>query len=177
MVLSAFPRASVRSFDLCSHAYAVPNFELLKEWFQLPHTHGGRLELTCGDSRQTLKAHLQRQSLTDSQKGLLSTPPFFADVVRVDGGHSFDAAFADIVNAQRFAWRSSAPLAKANPTESEAPVKTSAYVAARRNTLLLVDDCESAEVAAAWRFAVDLGAVQPLRAGLGWKGSCVGHFI
>jgi len=136
MVLSAFPRANIRSFDLCSHVYAIPNYELLRAKFK---DLGGadRISLICGDSRQTLPQVIT--SLSDEDK---------ADVIRVDGGHSFDVASSDLLNARRLA---------------------------KRGALVLLDDCECIEVQAAWDFVVALGFIEPLRPGLGWRGSCHGH--
>lgn len=140
IVLTLFPRAIVLAYDLCIHAYTLPHYELLRRRFG-----EGRLQLTCGDSRDTLAAAAAAAAAaSDSDER-----PALADVVRVDGGHHFSVAAADVFNS-RFMAKGGAPV--------------------------IVDDCAEPEVWAAWQTAVDLGVVTAPRAGLGWKGSCHGRF-
>jgi hypothetical protein len=68
IVLSAFPVAHVRSFDLCSHAYVEPNAQNLLALFG-----SERFSLECGESRHSLP----NAAATGSK--------VLADVVRIDG--------------------------------------------------------------------------------------------
>jgi len=151
MVLSTFPRARMISFDLCEHAYVRPNFDLIRSEFK-DSSGGDRIRLVCGDSRKSLPETLAASTasmLTADASGATRNI-IDADVVRVDGGHDFDVASADLINARRLA---------------------------KRGAQVLLDDCEWVEVQAAWNFAVELGFIRPSRPGLGWKGSCHGHFL
>jgi hypothetical protein len=132
MILSAFPRSRVQSFDICQHAYTRPNLKFLIQYFG-----SLRLDLVCGDSRLTLQAAQSHNRMP-------------ADVIRVDGGHTFEVAVADILNARGLA---------------------------KLGALLLLDDCEFPEVWEAWKVVTDLGFVLPIHAGLGWKSMCVGRFV
>lgn len=135
IILTLFPRAVVVAFDLCSHVYTWQNYKLLQKRFGKE-----RLHLTCGDSRDTIATAVRNRAAKIA-----------ADVVRVDGGHHFSVAAADIVTTSL--------LAKAG-------------------ALMIVDDCEFPQVLAAWQVAVDLGVVatadNPL---LAWNfhGSCSGR--
>jgi hypothetical protein len=156
MVLSAFPSALVHSFDLCGHAYARPNYELLRSHFA-GRNGQERIALTCGNSLETVPA---------ASKALRE-----CDVVRVDGGHSFDVALGDLLNARKFAIKPTD-----TPRESDSSKLGREETPRRRATLVLLDDCAAVEVAAAWQVVVGLGFVTPLRPGVAWKGSCVGHY-
>jgi hypothetical protein len=79
----------------------------------------------------------------------LPQPFGLADVVRVDGGHHFDVASLDLVNCRALA---------------------------KPRAIIIVDDCTFVEVWAAWKFAIDLGIIEPSNPGLGWKGSCIGRY-
>ena len=79
------PRVRVRAFDLGIHWYS-------------PHVTGffdaafdaGRVDVTFGDSQQTLPAFAAAFNSTE--------PPEFCDLIFVDGDHHFDAALADLRN-------------------------------------------------------------------------------
>jgi hypothetical protein len=168
MVLSVFPRAVVACFDLCHHLYAAPNHALLRARFGPSRV----LPLTCGDSRDTVPAAVvaaserigqgvEKEEQTKKEANVkrplsaaapttrVSPPLPLSDVVRVDGGHEFDVAAADVLNAQRLA---------------------------KPGGMLILDDCEANGVHASWEFAVGLGVVAPFLPGLSWKGSCHGHY-
>mmetsp|Transcript_58571 Transcript_58571/g.117636 ORF Transcript_58571/g.117636 Transcript_58571/m.117636 type:complete len:389 (-) Transcript_58571:247-1413(-) len=79
MALSSFPRVRVRSFDICHHGYTKPNYEFLVHRFADSGTgQGPRLQLWCGDSRETLKAATVNEGKAGGNFQA-------ADVVRVDG--------------------------------------------------------------------------------------------
>ena len=73
MVLSSFPQARVKSFDICAHAYVDPNAKLLEAKFG-----PGRFGLTCGDSRMSIPA-----AATASEGASAFTD--LADAIRIDG--------------------------------------------------------------------------------------------
>lgn len=131
MVLSTFDRASVAVHDLCEHAYTVPNFEYLKSLYG-----DHRVSLHCGDSRETL------EQARGAGRALW-------DAVHIDGGHDFEVAAADLVNARALA---------------------------KGGALVILDDCELLEVNAAWSYAKDLGFVVTEREGLCWKENCYGRY-
>ena len=108
------------------------------------------MSLTCGDSQETLPAAAAEEGRARGY-----------DVIRVDGGHRFDEAFADLLNGRKFARK------QRGENEKGAGLRT----------MVVVDDCEDIEVSTAWKLVVELGFVVPLRPGLWWKGSCVGHYL
>ena len=83
--LMADPRVRVRAFDLGVHWYS-------------PHVTGffdaafdaGRVEVTFGDSQQTLPAFAASFNSTE--------PPEFCDLIFVDGDHHYAAALSDLRN-------------------------------------------------------------------------------
>jgi hypothetical protein len=163
LLLAAFPRASLRSFDLCAHAYAAANAAWLQAHFAAAATDGKapgssnthrsargargrrRFSLTCGDSRDTLPAAAAADAAAaaaaahadadaDAAAAVASSPQGsatvdavaedagewpLADLVRVDGGHAFEVAAADLFNAQALA---------------------------RPHALVVLDDCRDAQV-------------------------------
>ena len=107
------------------------------------------LEERVGRGRASLTCGDSRVTLPSAGVGS-ATLEGLADVVRIDGGHTLEVAAADLLNGRRLA---------------------------KPRALVLLDDCTFAEVHEAWRVALDLGVVAPLREGLGWKGMCVGRYI
>jgi len=77
MYLSMFPDLTVSAFDICEHGYTRGNAAYLKE------VSNGRLELTCGDSLETVGS-------AQVEHGF--------DFFMVDGHHGFTHAKGDIVN-------------------------------------------------------------------------------
>ena len=147
ILLWTFPGVLVDSFDICAHPYTRINFKRL---LRTPGPDGidfkRRLNLTCGDSTSTIPA---QAAALEAAKKEGADRAALADAVRIDGGHSFEVASADLAHARRLA---------------------------KPGALVVVDDCQVAEVWAAWALAVDLGLVVPRRPGLGWKGSCIGNY-
>lgn len=119
MYLSTFPDVRVHAFDICEHGYTPGNAAILNE------RAGRRLMLTCGDSALTVP----------QSRGSL---PLF-DFFMVDGDHSYQHAFEDIVNAA---------------------------TSTRPGGKIVVDDCDHNEVRKAWNDAVKTGVVQPWHEGL-----------
>jgi predicted O-methyltransferase YrrM len=78
LMLLSNPELHLSCFDLGEHAYTRPCYDQLKQTF------GDRIELCIGDSIQTLP-----------------TVSGEYDMVHIDGGHSFDVARSDILNAYR----------------------------------------------------------------------------
>mmetsp|Transcript_68178 Transcript_68178/g.154248 ORF Transcript_68178/g.154248 Transcript_68178/m.154248 type:complete len:94 (-) Transcript_68178:131-412(-) len=93
---------------------------------------------------------MQNAPLPGSTSGSGTQDELLADVVRIDGGHTFEVAALDLGHAARLA---------------------------KQGALLLLDDCEANEVNAAWQFALSAGIVEALHPGLGWTGQCVGRFL
>lgn len=138
MVLATFPHASVEVYDLCEHAYTVPNFEYLQGVFGKD-----RVSLACGDSRATLAdAHRRRGAAAAA-----AAPRW--DAVHIDGGHDFEVAAADLLNARALS---------------------------KPGALVVLDDCALLEVGAAWEMAKDLDVVETDREGLCWKSNCYGTY-
>ena len=79
MYLSVFESAKVYAFDICRHRYTELNANYLKAEFGTD-----RIDLTCGDSLQTLR----------DWDGAERFDYFF-----VDGNHDFEFAYGDILNA------------------------------------------------------------------------------
>jgi hypothetical protein len=160
VLLASFPRARVASFDSCVHPYTVPNFEWLVERFG-PE----RLSLRCGDSRSTLPAAVAADASVAGEKTETLGSDFqpgkaraagidglseLADIVRIDGGHQFPVAAADILNGKALA---------------------------KPGALMMLDDCGWPEVWAAWQFAIARGVLASERPGLGWGHSCIGRYL
>jgi predicted O-methyltransferase YrrM len=78
LMLLSSPHISINCFDLGEHTYTLPCFQKLKETF------GDRINITLGDSRETLK----------HDNGLY-------DLIHIDGGHSTEVAESDIMNSYR----------------------------------------------------------------------------
>jgi predicted O-methyltransferase YrrM len=78
LMLLSSPYISINCFDLGEHTYTLPCFQKLKETF------GDRINITLGDSRETLK----------NDNGLY-------DLIHIDGGHSTEVAESDIINSYR----------------------------------------------------------------------------
>ena len=78
LMLLTNPSISLNCFDLGEHKYTLPCFQKLKETF------GDRINITLGDSRETLQ----------NENGLY-------DLIHIDGGHSTDVAESDIINSYR----------------------------------------------------------------------------
>ena len=78
LMLLSSPSISLNCFDLGEHKYTMPCFQKLKETF------GDRINITLGDSRETLQ----------NENGLY-------DLIHIDGGHSTDVAESDIINSYR----------------------------------------------------------------------------
>lgn len=76
--------ARVLSFDLGEHLYVNTSSDLIEKTFP------GRHQLILGDSRKTL---IEATSAMSNK----------CDLIVVDGGHSFDVAFADIENFNKLA--------------------------------------------------------------------------
>ena len=83
--LASNDRAAVYSFDIGEHGYTRPMAEYLQQIIP------GRLHLTIGDSRQTIPVF----SSTNRH--------IKCDLMVVDGGHTFDVAFADLTNMRPLA--------------------------------------------------------------------------
>jgi hypothetical protein len=61
LLLATFPRASLRSFDLCAHVYTKSNAAWLQTQFEASNINRfngtyPRFALSCGNSRETLPA-------------------------------------------------------------------------------------------------------------------------
>ena len=80
---SSRPSTRLFSFDMCVHDYTQPMADYLKATFP------GRLHLTCGDSGKTLPL---ATDLTNK-----------CDLIVVDGGHTYDMAYKDLVNFKKLA--------------------------------------------------------------------------
>lgn len=78
LMLLTNPYISLNCFDLGEHKYTIPCFQKLKETF------GDRINITFGDSMETL------QTVND-----------IYDLIHIDGGHSTEVANSDIVNSYR----------------------------------------------------------------------------
>jgi predicted O-methyltransferase YrrM len=79
LMLLSNPHMKISCFDLGEHSYTMPCFNKLKETF------GDRLQITIGDSCQTLR---QVKDVT-------------YDLIHIDGGHSTEVAESDILNCYR----------------------------------------------------------------------------
>jgi predicted O-methyltransferase YrrM len=105
LLLSALPHASLATFDLCSWPYSKDAFHFLRD----EHFGAHRLQLICGDSRETL----ERYDVTVSGGGAplpkastrpenttavdIRPPPGKFDAVFIDGGHLYHQAWFDIL--------------------------------------------------------------------------------
>ena len=85
LMLLSNPHMKISCFDLGEHSYTMPCFNKLKETF------GDRLQITIGDSCQTLR---QVKDVT-------------YDLIHIDGGHSTEVAESDIVNCYRLSKKGS----------------------------------------------------------------------
>ena len=83
--LASNDRATVYSFDIGDHGYTRPMAEYLQ------HIFPGRLHLIIGDSRQTI------QVFSSTNRHVK------CDLMFVDGGHTYDIAFADLTNMRSIA--------------------------------------------------------------------------
>lgn len=108
----------VISFDIGSHAYSSHAISWLTARFP------GRLQVTLGDSRDSVPTFSALW------------PDFRCNIVYIDGGHSEDAAAADIRNFHKLHNSS--------------------------NHVLLMDDIDGAEVARAWAAAIDSGLARQI---------------
>ena len=79
LMLLSNPHIKISCFDLGEHSYTMPCFNKLKETF------GDRLQITIGDSCETLR------QVKDVEY----------DLIHIDGGHSTEVAESDIVNCYR----------------------------------------------------------------------------
>ncbi|GMH89427.1 hypothetical protein TrST_g7338 [Triparma strigata] len=130
MFLSVLEGSKVHSFDICRHSYTQPAAKALYELFE------ERLSLTCGDSRTTLKEFAENTS---------DRAPF--DYFFVDGSHSYDDAYEDIVNS---------------------------CALSEKGAGIAVDDCNDSEVRLAWIEAVKNGVVVEKNKGVCWVDTCFG---
>lgn len=87
--LCAEPTADLFSFDLGRHTYVQAAFEEVDKLFP-----GGRHTLILGDSQETLPTEVEKMQHSKWKK---------CDVVWVDGGHTFQVAFADLENFRTLA--------------------------------------------------------------------------
>jgi predicted O-methyltransferase YrrM len=78
LMLLTNPNMHITCFDLGEHAYTLPCYQKLKETF------GRRINIIIGDSTQTLQTHHD-----------------IFDLIHIDGGHSTQVAYSDIVNSYR----------------------------------------------------------------------------
>ena len=83
--LAGNDKATVYSFDIGEHRYTRPMVAYLQ------HTFPGRLNVTIGDSRETIP----RFSATNRHVK--------CDLLIVDGGHTYDIALADLTNMRSLA--------------------------------------------------------------------------
>ena len=86
--LMANRNISLLSFDMCSHPYTRPNFDMLVG----SAVGKSRATLICGDSRETLPAYIARQA---------NPPEVLCDIVHVDGGHEGDVPEMDLRHMRR----------------------------------------------------------------------------
>ena len=99
MFLSALPNLKrAVEFDICEHAYVRSNFQAVEKKFSQVN-----ISLICGDSKVTLGDNKYTPTILFGQNKM-------ADIIHIDGGHDFDTAWLDIVNARRFARPSSTLL-------------------------------------------------------------------
>lgn len=78
LMLISNPNMYISCFDLGEHKYTLPCYKVLKNAF------GDRINITIGDSRETL------QTVNDNY-----------DLIHIDGGHSTHVANNDIINSYR----------------------------------------------------------------------------
>jgi predicted O-methyltransferase YrrM len=76
LMLITNPNIRISCFDLGEHKYTMLCYEKLKEFF------GDRINITIGDSVQTLENHNA-----------------IYDLIHIDGGHSTEVATCDIINS------------------------------------------------------------------------------
>lgn len=84
LALAVNPRLHYVGVDLCVHPYSRRCLDYLRAHL------GDRVELVEGNSRDVLPALIARR-------------PHAFDLVHIDGGHGFDVAYADMVNALELA--------------------------------------------------------------------------
>jgi len=122
--------STLHDFDICTHPYVADAKKIISEAFP------GRFELICGDSATTVPTYVGDKF----------------DVVHVDGGHSYDRAYGDIMNMKKHSHAS---------------------------TRLVVDDCNpnggSGDVEKAWNDVVSQGHVRADHC-YGSKNSCAGYY-
>ena len=125
--------STLHSFDICTHPYVSEAETVITTAFP------GRFELTCGDSAATVPAFVGDKF----------------DVVHVDGGHSYERAYGDIMNMKKHS---------------------------HAGTRLIVDDCNPngnascPDVQKAWDDVVSQGHVRVDHC-QGSTNSCAGYFI
>jgi predicted O-methyltransferase YrrM len=123
--------STLHSFDICSHPYVSKAKAIIMTAFP------GRFELTCGDSATTVPAFIGDKF----------------DVVHVDGHHSYEHAYGDIMNMKKHS---------------------------HAGTRLIVDDCNPnggpGDVQKAWNAVVSSGHVRVDHC-QGSTNSCAGYFI
>lgn len=171
----------VVAFDICRYAYTRSAAEYLNGTASGFH---GRLDLKCGDSQETLPRFAavfrekrdqrqqqncsfqeqEQQQLRTSKNGSCeddgrdsrsvddeddeeSEPRF--SFAFIDGLHTYDATLSDL----RASRAVSAPGA-----------------------VVVLDDCDHGDVAAAWDVFVAEGGATPQRQGVCWRGMCIGRF-
>jgi predicted O-methyltransferase YrrM len=78
LILLTNPNIRISCFDIGEHTYTRPCYEKLKETF------GDRINITYGDSTQTLK------NVNNNY-----------DLIHIDGGHTTEVANSDIINSYR----------------------------------------------------------------------------
>jgi predicted O-methyltransferase YrrM len=78
LMLLTNPHVRIHCFDLGEHAYTLPCFEKLKEYF------GDRVKITLGDSTKTLPWANHRY-----------------DLIHIDGGHTREIAKSDVLHSYR----------------------------------------------------------------------------
>lgn len=79
--LTASPDSKLHCFDLAVHPYTVPLYEYLRAEFP------GRIQLTVGDSRETLRDFHEPD----------------IDLFHIDGGHDYEVFTKDFKNCRRLA--------------------------------------------------------------------------
>ena len=155
MFLSTIPSIeTVYELDICAHAYVHSNFQMVKSKFRTVN-----MSLICGDSKVTLRGktigdlfEMEMEVEEEEEEGKTTKKKqnkkkkTKADVIHIDGGHDFDTAWLDIVNAGRFARRlSDEMVAKGNELA----------------TLLIIDNVENVDsLEGAVAAAVDAGVVE-----------------
>jgi predicted O-methyltransferase YrrM len=78
LMLISNPNVCISCFDLGEHKYTMSCYEKLKETF------GDRINITIGDSTKTLPTVINSY-----------------DLIHIDGGHSTEVAYSDIIHSYR----------------------------------------------------------------------------